>query len=85
MRPGELTTAVGERAKELARTGRAPRAFVFGLTSDHFAYCGDSEECAQGTYEGRVTLFGSDESARILESIDTALTAVGFKPPDVPR
>ena len=56
--PGELTTAVGERAKESARLRGAHRAFVFGLCGDHFAYCATPEECAQDTYEGRATLFG---------------------------
>ena len=79
--PGEVTTAVGERLKESARFRGASRAIVLGLCDDHFAYVADADEHAQGTYEARSTLFGSDTAEHVFEALDAALDAAGFKPP----
>jgi hypothetical protein len=75
--PGEATTAVGERLKEAARRAGASTAFVFGLANDHFAYCGTADECAQGTYEGRMTLYGAREADLVVEACEAALDATG--------
>lgn len=66
--PGEPTTEIGLKLKQVAMETGALDAWVFGLTNDHLGYFTTPEEFAKGGYETCVNFFGSQGGETILKA-----------------
>jgi len=80
--PGEPTTGIGARVRELGRAAGAGTVLVAGYAQDHLGYILEQEDFLRGGYEPSMSIWGWKLGAALLENVAALLRAPdGSQPP----
>ena len=76
MVPGEPITELGWQMKARGAALGFAHTFVIGLANDHLSYFTTRSEYARGLYEGTSSLYGPDNGALVVDSVERVMTRV---------